>query len=80
MASFTASATVRLFIADMPGGAPISLATLCFSWYSDMSMRTMLSSLSNSALDSALAIFGLTDPGRAMNMNEPIGLRGSLQP
>ena len=32
---------------DLPGGAPMSLDTACFSMYSLMSMRTMASSVLN---------------------------------
>ncbi len=50
------------------------------SWYSLMSMRTMFSSVSNSAAASALASSVLPTPVGPRKMNDPIGRRGSLMP
>mmetsp|Transcript_61997 Transcript_61997/g.140273 ORF Transcript_61997/g.140273 Transcript_61997/m.140273 type:complete len:407 (-) Transcript_61997:1317-2537(-) len=63
-----------------PGGAPMSLETVCFSMYSDMSRRTMASSLSNMAAASALQISVLPTPVGPRKASEAMGLSGSLRP
>ena len=51
-----------LLVADVPGGAPISRETVCFSWYSDMSMRIIACSSSNRNSASARASSVLPTP------------------
>ena len=51
---------------------------MCRSWYSLMSMRTMFSSVSNSAAASVLASSVLPTPVGPRKTNEPIGRRGIL--
>mmetsp|Transcript_11213 Transcript_11213/g.31354 ORF Transcript_11213/g.31354 Transcript_11213/m.31354 type:complete len:282 (+) Transcript_11213:304-1149(+) len=63
-----------------PGGAPTSLLTVCFSMYSDMSMRTMAASVLNMYSASALASSVFPTPVGPRNMNEAIGLLGSDRP
>ena len=63
-----------------PGGAPISRATLCFSMYSLISIRTMFASLSNNAAASDFASSVLPTPVGPRNKNDPIGFVGSLIP
>ena len=63
-----------------PGGAPIRRATECFSMNSDMSMRTMASSVSNRNSASALHSSVLPTPVGPRNRNEPLGRRGSDSP
>src|SRR4029450_1748758 len=53
---------------------------VCRSWYSLMSRRTMLSSLSNSAAASVFASSVLPTPVGPMKMNDPIGFRRSFTP
>ena len=53
---------------------------MCRSWYSLMSMRTMFSSVSNSAAARARASSVLPTPVGPRKMNDPIGRRGSLMP
>ena len=58
----------------------MSRATACFSMYSLMSMRIMLSSLSKRDSESARASSVLPTPVGPRKMNEPIGRFGSLRP
>src|SRR5207249_2595117 len=55
-------------------------ATVCFSWYSDMSIRTMARSSSNRNSASARASSVLPTPVGPRNRNEPIGRLGSWSP
>src|SRR5436309_145452 len=63
-----------------PGGAPMNRATVCFSMYSDMSSRTMLSSSSNRVAASARASSVFPTPVGPRNRKEPMGRLGSLMP
>ena len=63
-----------------PGGAPTRRDTVCFSWYSPMSIRTIARSSSNRKSASARASSVLPTPVGPRNRNEPIGLRGSDSP
>ena len=63
-----------------PGGAPISLLTVCFSWYSLISIRTKASSLLNKYAANALASSVLPTPVVPKKINEPMGLLGSESP
>ena len=56
-----------------PGGAPTSLDTENFSMYSDISIRTILDSSSNSCCANALATSVLPTPVGPRNMKEPNG-------
>ena len=56
-----------------PGGAPIKRETLCFSMYSDISIRTICRSSSNSCSAKALATSVLPTPVGPKNIKEPIG-------
>ena len=58
----------------------MSLATLWRSMYSDMSSRTILSSLSKSCAAKALAVSVLPTPVGPRKMNEPMGRLGSDRP
>ena len=58
----------------------MSLDTECFSMYSDMSMRTMASSLSNRKSASDLHNSVLPTPVGPRKRNEPFGLPGSDNP
>ena len=51
------------FVADVAGGAPMRRATVCFSMYSDMSMRIIARSSSKRNSASARAQLGLADAG-----------------
>ena len=53
---------------------------MCFSWYSDMSMRTMARSSSNRKSASVRASSVLPTPVGPRNRNEPIGRFGSESP
>src|SRR5436189_117138 len=57
----------------------MSRATACFSMYSLMSMRIMLSSLSKSDSASARASSVLPTPVGPRKMNEPMGRLGSFR-
>ena len=63
-----------------PGGAPISRDTECFSMNSDISRRTMASSVSNKKFASALLSSVLPTPVGPRNKNEPMGRLGSDRP
>mmetsp|Transcript_7362 Transcript_7362/g.17761 ORF Transcript_7362/g.17761 Transcript_7362/m.17761 type:complete len:654 (+) Transcript_7362:732-2693(+) len=63
-----------------PGGAPTRRDTESFSMYSDMSMRTICSSESNSRSVSTLASCVLPTPVGPRNMKEAMGLSGSDRP
>src|SRR5207247_109548 len=63
-----------------PGGAPTSRATVCRSWYSDMSSRTIARSSSNMNSASARASSVLPTPVGPRKTNEPIGRFGSCRP
>src|SRR5437588_615966 len=54
--------------------------TVCFSWYSDMSMRTIACSSSNRNSASARASSVLPTPVGPRKMNEPTGRLGSARP
>ena len=54
--------------------------TVCFSWYSDMSMRIIACSSSNRNSASARASSVFPTPGGPRNRNEPIGRLGSDSP
>src|SRR5207245_1483515 len=58
----------------------MSRATVCFSMYSDMSMRTIARSSSKRNSASARASSVLPTPVGPRNMNEPIGRFGSDSP
>src|SRR2546425_638867 len=58
----------------------MSRATVCFSMYSDMSMRIIARSSSNRNSASARASSVLPTPVGPRNRNEPIGRLGSLRP
>ena len=58
----------------------MSRLTVCRSWYSLISRRTMLSSLSNRALANVFASSVFPTPVGPRKMNEPIGRRGSRIP
>ena len=63
-----------------PGGAPTRRETVCRSWYSLMSSRTMARSSSNMNSASARASSVLPTPVGPRKTNEPIGRFGILQP
>ncbi|MNP26739.1 hypothetical protein D3C76_1196070 [compost metagenome] len=63
-----------------PGGAPTRRETLCFSIYSDISIRIMPSSRSKRDTASDLASSVFPTPVGPRNRNEPIGRFGSLIP
>ncbi len=63
-----------------PGGGPINLDTACFSIYSDISILTILSSLSNKFLAKVFASSVLPTPVGPKNINDPIGFLSSLRP
>ena len=63
-----------------PGGEPISLEMVCFSWYSDISTLIKESSLPKISFANFLAKNVLPTPVDPRNMNDPIGLFGSLIP
>ena len=58
----------------------MSRATVCFSMYSDMSIRIMLASSSKSVVANARASSVFPTPVGPRNKNDPIGLLGSLMP
>ena len=60
-----------------PGGAPTKRETLCFSWYSLMSIRVIIVSSSNRNSASALANSVLPTPVVPRKINDPIGRFGS---
>jgi len=60
-----------------PGGEPISFATACFSWYSDISNLTIFTP---SCSDNCLAVSVLPQPVGPMNTNDPIGLLSRFNP
>src|SRR5205809_237076 len=54
-----------------PGGAPTNRETVCFSWYSDISMRTIARSSSKRyAGDIFLVHFFLDELGRALFLRQ----------
>jgi hypothetical protein len=57
-------------VTDIAGGEPISLLTVCGSMNSDMSSRTMASSLSNMASATALTSSVLPTPVGPTKMND----------
>ncbi len=63
-----------------PGGAPIRRETVCFSWYSPMSMRTIARSSSKRNSAKARASSVLPTPVGPMKMKDPIGRLGSCRP
>ena len=63
-----------------PGGAPINLATLYFSMYSLISMRTILFSSSKRLAANVFASSVLPTPVGPKNRKDPIGFDGSLIP
>ena len=63
-----------------PGGDPMKRETEYFSIYSDISMRTIASSVPKSASASALESSVLPTPVGPRNRNDPTGLPGSLSP
>mmetsp|Transcript_1311 Transcript_1311/g.5363 ORF Transcript_1311/g.5363 Transcript_1311/m.5363 type:complete len:384 (+) Transcript_1311:1024-2175(+) len=63
-----------------PGGAPTSLDTLCLSMYSDMSSRTMLSSLPKYFSARRLVSSVLPTPVGPAKSMDAIGRFGSLSP
>jgi len=63
-----------------PGGEPISLETLNFSIYSDISSLIKASSLSKRISASAFESSVFPTPVGPKNRNEPIGLVRSLSP
>ena len=63
-----------------PGGEPMSLDTLCFSIYSDISTRIIAFSSPNNASASALESSVFPTPVGPKNIKEPIGLFGSFNP
>ena len=63
-----------------PGGAPISLETVCRSCNSDMSIRTMFSSSSKRNSASAFASSVFPTPVGPRNMKLPMGRPGSESP
>ena len=56
-----------------PGGAPTKRLTLCFSWYSLMSIRVMAFSSLNKNSARALANSVFPTPVVPRNINDPIG-------
>ena len=69
-----------LVVADVPGGAPIMRDTVCFSWYSDMSIRMSACSSSKRNSASARASSVLPTPVGPRNMKLPSGRFGSCRP
>ena len=65
-----------LLVPHVPGGAPTSRETECFSPYSDMSMRTIACSSSNKNSASVFASSVLPTPVGPRNRNEPVGGSG----
>ena len=63
-----------------PGGEPISLLTVCFSIYSDMSIWINESSSPNKNSAKAFAVSVLPTPEGPRNIKDPDGLLGSLSP
>mmetsp|Transcript_8800 Transcript_8800/g.29333 ORF Transcript_8800/g.29333 Transcript_8800/m.29333 type:complete len:220 (-) Transcript_8800:913-1572(-) len=63
-----------------PGGAPINRETACFSIYSDMSIRTIASSVLNRNVARVLASSVFPTPVGPKNMKLAIGRFGSLNP
>ncbi len=63
-----------------PGGAPTSLETVCRSWYSDISIRTILFSLLNRNSARAFASSVFPTPVVPKKMKEPIGRFVSCNP
>ena len=63
-----------------PGGAPTKRETLCFSWYSLISIRVIIVSSSKRNSASALASSVLPTPVVPRKMKEPIGRLGSCNP
>src|SRR5678815_5117095 len=63
-----------------PGGPPIMRATVCFSWYSDMSIRTIACSSSNKNAASARASSVFPTPVGPRKMKLPSGRLGSCNP
>ena len=63
-----------------PGGEPISLDTVCFSMYSDISSLIIAFSSPNIASASVLQSSVLPTPVGPRKINEPIGLFGFLSP
>jgi hypothetical protein len=68
-----------LVVAHVAGGAPIMRDTLCFSWYSDMSIRTIACSSSNMNSARARASSVLPTPVGPRKMKLPSGRFGVLQ-
>ena len=63
-----------------PGGAPTKRLTVCFSWYSLISIRVIMLSSSNKYSASAFANSVLPTPVVPKKINEPIGFLGSCKP
>ena len=63
-----------------PGGDPIKREIVCFSWYSDISIRMRLSGLPKISFANCFAKNVLPTPVEPKKINEPIGLFGSLIP
>ena len=63
-----------------PGGAPTSLETVCFSMYSDMSIRTMFCSSSKRYAARARASSVFPTPVGPRKMKLPMGRLGSFRP
>ena len=63
-----------------PGGEPMSLLTLCFSIYSDISTRIIAFSVPNIAWASAFDSSVFPTPVGPKNKKEPIGRFGSFKP
>ena len=63
-----------------PGGAPTKRETLCFSWYSLISIRVIIDSSSKRNSANAFASSVLPTPVVPRKIKEPIGRLGSCNP
>jgi len=76
LASYQLGQLTAFVIADISGGAPTSLATVCLSMNSDMSSLMRLSSLPNMNSARALTSSVLPTPVGPRKMKLPIGRLG----